>query len=279
MPGALRAWVARHPISVFLALTLGWSFSVWSMMFFYISPGGLSAGAPPICFAFVVVGGFGPSLAGLFTTWLVDGRDGLRALVARAKVADVGWWWLAVAIIPAVTALTPLVRWARGYPVDGGAMLRLVGPGLGLGLVAGLMEEVGWRGFLLPRLMQRHSPAVATLLVGLVWGGVWHGYADYFALGGRGAQSVALIVLLGPVLLTAWSFVLTWVYEATRGSLLVAYFMHASISSSALTLGQTYATPAEELEHTALGAGFAVLAAAALWGVARRARPAQGRAG
>lgn len=32
-----------------------------------------------------------------------------------------------------------------------------------------LGEEFGWRGFLLPRLMARRSPAVATLIMGLNW--------------------------------------------------------------------------------------------------------------
>ena len=53
-----------------------------------------------------------------------------------------GSWWLALLLIPAVTALTPLARWLAGYPVDAAAMLRLLGPGLALGLTAGLMEEL-----------------------------------------------------------------------------------------------------------------------------------------
>ena len=182
----------------------------------------------------------------------------------------VGGWWFALLVIPAVTALTPLARWLAGYPVDAAAMLSLLGPGLALGLTAGLMEEFGWRGFLLPHLLKRFSPFVATLLLGLVWGGLWHGYADYFALGGRGLDSLILIILLGPVLLTAWSFIITWVYERTQGSLLIAFFMHASLSSSALIFGQTYTSAAEEITWTAISTGFAVLAAAVIWLFIRR---------
>jgi len=79
-----------------------------------------------------------------------------------------------------------------------------------------------------------------------------------------------LITLLGPVLLTAWSLIITWVYERTQGSMLIAFFMHASISSSALIFGQTYASPSEEIAWTAISVGVAVFASLFIWLVARR---------
>ncbi len=266
----LKTWAARHPILAYIILTIAWSFGIWSLLFLYIKPGELMKSPPPISFLFVVLGGFGPSLSGLLTTWLAYGREGLQALWDRVRIGRVGGWWFALLVIPAVTALTPLLRWVAGYPVDTGAMLNLLGPGIALGLTAGLMEEFGWRGFLLPHLLKRHSPLVSTLLLGLIWGGLWHGYADYFALGGRGFDSLVLITLLGPVLLTAWSFIITWVYERTQGSLLLAYFMHASISSSALIFGQTYASTTEEIIWTAISTGAAILAAVIIWLFFRR---------
>jgi membrane protease YdiL (CAAX protease family) len=266
----LKTWIARHPILTYIILTVIWSFSIWSFLFLYIQPGGLMKSPPPISFLFVVLGGFGPSLSGLFTTWLVYGREGLQALWNRVRIGRVGGWWFALLVIPAVTALTPLLRWLAGYPVDIEAMLRLLGPGIALGLTAGLMEEFGWRGFLLPHLLKRYSPFLATLLLGLIWGGLWHGYADYFGVGGRGVVSLVLIILLGPVLLTAWSFIITWVYERTQGSILLSYFMHASLSSSALIFGQTYATTTEEITWTAISTGLAVLAVVFIWLFVRR---------
>jgi hypothetical protein len=64
--------------------------------------------------------------------------------------------------------------------------------------------------------------------------------------------------------------IITWVYERTQGSLLIAYFMHASISSSALIFGQTYATTEEEITWTAISTGLAVLAATIIWMFVRR---------
>ena len=261
----LKAWITRHSIFTYICLTLVWSFGIWSLLLLSIKPGGLLQDPPPISFLFVVLGGFGPSLSGLLTTWLVYGREGLHAIWARVRHWRVGRWWLALLVIPAVTALTPLLRWVAGYPVDTGAMRNLLGPGIALGLTAGLMEEFGWRGFLLPHLLKRYSPLVATLWVGFIWGGVWHGYADYFAFGGRGAVTWVLILLLGPILLTAWAIIITWVYARTQGSLLLACLMHATISSSALIFGQTYTTTAEEITWTAISVGLAMLAATVIW--------------
>jgi len=214
----LRTWINRHPIVAYILLTLAWSWSIWFLLFLMIEPGGLLHDPPPLSFV-LVVGGLGPSLSGLLLTRLIYGREGMQALGVRFRHWRVGRWWLALLIIPGITAIMPLLRWMAGYAVDGRAMLGLIVPGVGLGLVAGLMEEVGWRGFLLPHLLKRHSPLVASLLVDLTWGGLWHGYADYFGLGDKGLAFWPLMVLLGPGVLTAWSLILTWVYERTQGSL------------------------------------------------------------
>ena len=270
---SLRNWVARHPITSYVLFTLAWSWSIWSLLFLVIEPGGLLHNPPPISFLFVVVGGFGPSLSGLLCTWLIYGREGIQALGARLRNWQVGRWWLALLIIPGITALTPLLRWLAGYEVDASAMLALLGPGLGLGLTAGLMEEIGWRGFLLPHLLKRYSPLISTLLLGIViWGGLWHGYADYFGLGDKGLAFWPLMLLLGPALLTAWSLIITRVYQRTQSSLLLSILMHASLSSSALIFGQAYTTLSEELIWTAISVAVAWLASALIWLVTRPAK-------
>ncbi|HEX9388602.1 MAG TPA: CPBP family intramembrane glutamic endopeptidase [Anaerolineales bacterium] len=265
-----KTWIRSHPIASYILFTLAWSWSIWSLLFLLIKPGGLLHNPPPLSFLFVIVGGLGPSLSGFLITWLIDGREGMQALGARLRNWQVGRWWLALLIIPSVSAITPLLRWMAGYTVDTGAMLGLIVPGLGLGIMAGLMEEFGWRGFLLPHLLKRYSPLVSALLAGLVWGGLWHGYADYFGLGDKGLAFWPLVLLLGPCVLTAWSLVITRVYERTQGSLLLSILMHASISSTALIFGQQYRTINEEVLWTAISAAMALLAATLIWLGTRR---------
>lgn len=269
----LKTWASGHPIAAYILFTIVWSWSIWSLLFLVIEPGGLLHNPPPISFLFVFLGGLGPSLSSLLVTWLAYGREGMQALGARLRNWRVGRWWLALLIIPSVTALTPLLRWIAGYTVDAGTMLKAIIPGLIIGFTAGLMEEIGWRGFLLPHLLKRYAPLTSTLLLGIViWGGLWHGYADYFGLGDKGLAFWPLMLLLGPGILTAWSLIITWVYENTQGSLLLSILMHASISSSAFIFGQQYTTINEEVTWTAISVGVAWLAAVMIWFRVRRSK-------
>jgi uncharacterized protein len=267
----IKRWATAHPIACYLALTLMWSWGIWSLLWGVIDPGGMTDSPPPAALVIAVAGGLGPSLAGVALTAYLDGRRGLGGLGARLRDWRAGWWWLALLLIPLTTAAQPALRLGLGYPVDPAAMGALLVPGLILGLSAGLMEELGWRGFLLPHMLRRRSPLAAALLVGAIWGGLWHGYADYFGLGDRGWAAWPLIILLGPGLLSAWSLVLTRIYQRTRASLLVSILMHASISSSALIFGQRYASAGDELAWTALGVGLAWLVSAGFWWATRPA--------
>jgi membrane protease YdiL (CAAX protease family) len=124
-------------------------------------------------------------------------------------------------------------------------ILAKIGPAIGMGLFAGFFEEMGWSGFMLPKVQRRFNPLIAALLVGLFWGGVWHLYADYIgALGSQGWWGILLVILQAPILLTAHRILLAWVYNRTQGSLLLCVLFHFCISSSALLFGVSYSSNA-----------------------------------
>ncbi len=266
----MEQFVKKHPVWAYIILAMLWSSAIWSFMFIWIKPGGLLNNPPAITYLFVVLGGIGPSLSGLVLTRYLYGKEGSKAIWAMFKNWRLGWWWLAVLVIPAVTLTMPAIRSLYDTPIDWNGFEKLLGPGIALGITAGFMEEFGWRGFLLPHLLKKYSPLVATIFTGLIWGGLWHGYADYIGLGGRGFYSLALIVLLGPILLTAWSLILTWVYKGTSGSILMSIVVHASISSSALIFGQKYSSNAEELIWTLVSVGLALIVSSLIWIAGRK---------
>jgi len=251
-------WIRNHPVFSYLIFVIAWSWGSWSFLFAFIQPGGLLHNPPAITFLFAILGGVGPSLAGIVLTKIIYGKAGMKAIAGRFRAWRLGRWWLAALVIPALTFLLPLARFIAGYPVDFAVMAGLVVPGLVIGVLAGFMEEFGWRGFLLPHLLRRFSPLASTLLIGLIWGGLWHGYADYFGLGDRGLYFWPLVFLLGPCVLTAWSLLLTWAYKGTNGSLIMSIVMHASISSSAFIFGQKYNSDMEEIAWTAMSVGFSL---------------------
>src|SRR6266511_2939661 len=75
-----KTWIRSHPIASYILFTLAWSWSIWSLLFLLIKPGGLLHNPPPLSFLFVIVGGLGPSLSGFLISWLIDGREACRRL-------------------------------------------------------------------------------------------------------------------------------------------------------------------------------------------------------
>jgi membrane protease YdiL (CAAX protease family) len=110
--------------------------------------------------------------------------------------------------------------------VGGFAWILLVSFAHNLLLGGSLGEEIGWRGFLLPRLLRRNSPLAASLILGVVWA-LWHLPVDLYAgylLEGPAAILIRTITLL-PV-----AILFTWFYLQSTGNLLVALFLHTSIN-------------------------------------------------
>ena len=119
-------------------------------------------------------------------------------------------------------------------------ILRIVGPSIGLALALPLFvvmevltngEEIGWRGFALPRLQARHSALVASLVIGVVWA-VWH-YPKFLNAGNSAHDYPFWLFLLDIV---AKSIIFTWVFNSTGGSLLSVTLLHASMNTSVLFL-------------------------------------------
>jgi len=88
--------------------------------------------------------------------------------------------------------------------------------------LSGPWEELGWRGYLLPRLLGRWNPWTASFALGLVWA-IWH--LPVFVTGTVPWVDAAFIVPVA-VLFTA-------VYLRTRGSVLIAFLMHGSLNAAA----------------------------------------------
>ncbi|MFN8473966.1 MAG: type II CAAX endopeptidase family protein [Anaerolineae bacterium] len=265
-------FIKRHAILSYCVLVLLWSF-VWWGLILTVAPIGTLFDPPvqPWAMVCMVLGGIGPSLMAFILTPIIEGPGSGRALLARLKLWRVGWWWLALLIPFALNAVLFALYAMSGAQVSVADVWPKLLPAIFLGLYAGLSEEFGWRGFLLPRLQRRYSPFVSALLVGLVWGGFWHLYADYIgAFGNRGWWGAALTIIQAPILLTAYSVMLTWVYNHTRGSMLLCVLFHAAISSSALLFSVTYPTSEVYLAWATVYSLLAWIAAGALVLVVRR---------
>lgn len=138
----------------------------------------------------------------------------------------VGWQWYLAAILitPAAAAVALLVgrAWGQPFPaptVGASSLLGLFALNLWLFLIT---EEPAWRGFALPRLQAVMSPAAAALLLGAIWG-VWH-LPLFLTEGTFQSQVPFLGFMLSAV---ATSVMITWLFDHTRGSVLLAALFHA----------------------------------------------------
>ncbi|HEU5483288.1 MAG TPA: CPBP family intramembrane glutamic endopeptidase, partial [Microlunatus sp.] len=151
----------------------------------------------------------------------------------------VAWWWYAVVLLGPVAfafaAAAVGVLLARPWATVEPRMLTGGWPDvliflLVLVITDGLGEEIAWRGYALPRMLARFSPALASLGLGAFWW-FWH----LPLLLGRGAPLTGTPVwlLLGDLL--AMSVIVTAVFLHTRGSVLLAVLLHASTNLAAVS--------------------------------------------
>ena len=117
---------------------------------------------------------FTPSLLALVMVLLVDGRNGAKGLFVRQLIRPFGWGWFLVALLvfPVVGITAVGVHSMLGGPSLGLRTTQLL-PQVIVILVISLGEEFGWRGYLLPKLQEKHSALVASLILGVVWS-LWH---------------------------------------------------------------------------------------------------------
>jgi len=173
---------------------------------------------------------FGPSLAAVIVVALATGRAGLRELFSRITRWRVGLGWYAMGLLSPIPVFLAVVylNVLFGAPApslaDLGAWSNFAVLLLGflLSPFGGAWEELGWRGYALPRLQTGRSVLSASLLLGLLWAG-WH--LPMFITGQIHWPDALLVIAL--------SILFSWLFNHTRGSVLIAYLFHAAIDAVA----------------------------------------------
>jgi membrane protease YdiL (CAAX protease family) len=209
----ITAFVRSHPLVAFFVLAYALTWPLIPLV--SVSP---LWGLPAL---------FGPALAAIIVAAVTDGKPGLRDLLDRLVRWRVGARWYAVALgLPVVLALT-----AAGLHLLLGAQTSLDFGGLSaLNFAIFVMivgEELGWRGYALPRMLAERSALAASLIVGALWSG-WH-LPTFFV---PGAPQYGLPFSAFVLLTVAYSVVIGWVFVHVRGSVLVASLLHGAINLS-----------------------------------------------
>lgn len=180
----------------------------------------------PVSLLFGFVALFGPAVAAFVVIRATDGPAGVRAWREKLTIWRVGLMWYVVALVlPELLSGTgAALSVALGARPDIG---HLPVDGLKLALFVTVVgEEVGWRGWLLPRLLLRWPPLVASLLVGVIWAG-WH--LPTFVLPGTTQSHFPLPAYF--IYVSALSVLFTWLYFKTQGSTFYATVLHGCVNT------------------------------------------------
>jgi membrane protease YdiL (CAAX protease family) len=191
---------------------------------------------------FQMLGAFaGPTLSAIIVTAVLDGRQGISVFFKRYLQWRTGIvWWLFVlfGILISLNIVASIFLgisvWSEFFK-NIGLVLTTYLITLVAGVILGpLWEEPGWRGFALPRLQGQFGPIVGTLILGVLWA-LWHlpGY-----LGGWMTVGIIPLILSS----MAFSIIATWVYNNTRGSILLMILLHSS-SNAAISIGSKVLPP------------------------------------
>jgi membrane protease YdiL (CAAX protease family) len=175
-----------------------------------------------------MVAGLGPFLAAVAVIRAESQGSGVRALLRQLLRWRIGLGWYTVALLgPIALALAAYGLWvATGGsrpPADAVASWPLL-PVFFVYILfvgGGIDEELGWRGFALPRLQDRYGALTASVVLGIFWAG-WHIPAWFVP----DSPQVALAFPVFLVSVIGIGIVFGWLYNSTGGSLPIVILAH-----------------------------------------------------
>ena len=210
----------------FFLLTYIVAWTCWTPVVAAHTPAGL-----PIRTALWFLGVFAPSLVALALTARSEGAKGVRALLGRMFQWRVGarWYLFAVSYMAAIKVGVALLNrmTTASWPHFGHERPVIILVAILLSTPVQSGEEIGWRGFALPRLAQRMGFARASIVLGLIWA-CWH-LPQFFL---READTYRQSFPIWSLEVTAMSVAIAWLYAHTNGSLLLVMLMHAAINNT-----------------------------------------------
>ncbi len=236
-------FITRHPVVSYFVLTfaVSWTAALCVAAPYLIRQAPLPKLTGILMFPAMLLG---PSFAGIILTGIVDGKRGLRDLLSRLSLARIAGRWYAALLIPPLLVLTVLF-----------CLTALVSPayrpnfflmGVFFGVPAGFVEEIGWTGYLFPKMASRHNALASSIGLGLLWS-AWHLPVINFlgAATPHGSYWFPFFLVFA-VAMTAMRVLICWIYTNTK-SVLIAQLMHVSSTGSLVVFSAPRVIPAQEV--------------------------------
>lgn len=227
-----REWIASRPLVVFFAVAYAGAWLALGPLI--LAQNGL--GVLPLrlpAYPFLVLATMaGPALAAVLVAWAREGKSGVKDLFRRYRIGRSSYAWCLVALYGPLLAIAAICVVEGGTgALDALVHRPLVFVSTYSTLVFGALptgplgEELGWRGFALPRLQKMFGPLAASLLLGVLWAG-WH-LPLFFLPDWKGNASPAQIGVAFFAWVIPFTVIMTWVYNSAGGNTLVTTLLHA----------------------------------------------------
>ncbi len=222
----MKKIVASNPVTAFVVITFFFSWTLWLLMI--LSNNNLL----PFKFPTTFWGSFGPLVGSILITSIIYGKDGLKKILLSlvSIKSDLPNYIFALFLIAGIYAFTILIihfiepaAAATGKLPGAGDLIKYFFIILAIGGPLG--EEIGWRGFLQLELHKRFTPLTASAVIGIIWF-TWH--IPLFWLEGAAQEGSSLISFF--VSVVSMTFLFTWLFLRTGGSLFFAILFHTSIN-------------------------------------------------
>ncbi len=236
---ATHSFINRFPVLAFFLLAYAGTWLVISPLVFD-SLGWIDIPDELGILLFILSTFTGPLFSAFYITGKLDGKEGSRNLWRRMFHMRAGLvWYMAVLFIFLLIWLAAYSLLYRGVPLaallgNPSLLVTVFLPNVVMGLlIPSFGEEPGWRGFALPRLQKDFGPVPGTLILGTLHG-IWHLPALFTPLLGPFSWESFLTFVLTAA---AGTFIYTWVFNNTRGSVWMAILMHASSNAASSLVG------------------------------------------
>jgi membrane protease YdiL (CAAX protease family) len=270
----IKRLISRHPLIAFFVIAFAGTWIAFLPLVLAQNGLGLfpytipEIGPYPPSYWFGALGAIlGPTLASFTVTAITTGKAGVGQLLRRYVLWRVGlrWYLLVLVGVPLIQlafssvflGIAPLTAFIQQWPLFFTTYLPQI---LIIAVAVQIWEEGGWSGYAVPNLQKRFGAVRTTLILGPLWA-LWH--LPAFFVPGQIFQSkvdaITMIVQMALLIIVAipTRMIMTWVFNNTKASILIAILLHAALDAS--NSGSAYIThllPSSQNGGYSLGAAL-----------------------
>ncbi|MFL0249287.1 CPBP family intramembrane glutamic endopeptidase [Clostridium neuense] len=238
----IKGYIKNHEIISFIFLTFLFSWIIWGILYCSSIDIVNNVIYKSHMSIFICLGAFAPSSMSIILTGFLYKKKGLKALLTRLTKWRYNLIYYLIAVFYWIASLyisylickffgskgeITFTNVKTYYILEGFMITLLLGGPLG--------EEIGWRGFLLPRLQKKLNPFYSSIVLGIIWS-CWH--LPLFFIAGTDQYGVPFLLFIMTTIIN--TIIITWIFNRTNGSLIFPILFHTCNNIAAGLLAGSY---------------------------------------